>query len=159
MARGNGMSRRFHVMQDFDKFHKGEEVEVVLNSDYLSVEGGGAELKVPYNEIQYVAHCEKPETRMMGMVNSTPFFFGGGSLASLVAESAASVGMLGAETAAIPNFIKFLFMVGYYEGNDERWITLEDEHNYDTRPFAQELASCAHTRVIHYFLNLQRLAY
>ncbi len=157
MGKRNGeMTRRFHVVQDFAQFRKGEEVEAILYPDCFAVEGGGAELKIPYSEIQYVAHCDKPEAKVADYSTSVPYFFGGSSLMSFITETAVSVGMSGAERAAAPNLFGLLFFVGYYDGEEECWVMLQDEHNFETNPFVQELAARANTKVIHYFAGLER---
>ncbi len=153
---GDGMTRSFRVDQAFDRFRPNDMVNVSLGPDYLEVEGNEGELRIPYSEIRHVAHCERPEARMMGMTTGAPFLFGqGGSWGALIAQSAVSVGMLGAERAAAPNMYKFLFIVGYDDGRCENWMQLQDLRNYETRPLAQELARLANTRLIHYYAGLQ----
>ncbi len=157
MGRGNAeMSRSFRVIQDFGQFRAGEEVKGSLYPDCFVVSGGGATMEIPYSEIQYVVHCQKPQTMMAGFANTVPFYFGGDSLVSLIAESAASIGMAGVERAAVRDFFKMLFLVGYYDGEEECWVTMEDNYNYETMPFVQELAARSRTKVTHYFAGLIR---
>ncbi len=157
MARDNAeMTKRFRVAHNFDKFHTGEEVEAILYPDCFAIEGNGGELKVPYKEIQYIAHCETPEARMLSMTTSGPYLFGADSIGAFAAEAAASFGMAGAEYAAAPNIFKWLFFVGYFDGREERWVMLRDERNYDSISFVHGLSSRANKRIIRYYSGMIR---
>ncbi len=157
MERDNAeMIKEFLVVYDFDKFHEGEWVEGVLYPDGFAVEGNGAELKIPYGDIQYVAHCERPQARAMGYLDLAPFAFGMNHIGAFAAETAAMFGIDAAEYAIAPNFYKNLFLVGYYAGKEECWVLLQDKYTLGTNGFAQRLASLVHTKVIHYFAGLLR---
>ncbi len=154
------MTRKFHVVTDFFRFHHGEEVSAVLYADCFAVEAGTRQLKVPYGEIQYVAHCERQDARASGLLDLVPFAFGMGSTGAFAAETAASFGIDAAERGAAPkDFYKNLCIVGYYDGGkQEDWVILQDEHTFETNAFVQELAKRANTKVIHYLSGLERKA-
>ncbi len=154
----DNLTRTFHVICDFDRFHKGEVVEGIMYPDYFAVEGQGKELRVPYSEIEYVAHCERPEGRVADMATGVPYAFGQSGLVSLVAETAASVAISGAEWKAAPSLMQNLFLVGYHDGSEEKWVLLQDTHTYATNAMAQGLAHRAHVKVTHYFAMLEQKA-
>ncbi len=160
MGRENAdMTRKFHVVANFDRFRAGEEVNAVLYPDCLAIERGGEQLKVPFGEVQYVAHCERQDARASGFLDLVPFAFGMGGTASFAAETAASFGIDAAERGASPkDFYKNLFIVGYYENRKENWIVLQDEHTFETNAFVQELAAKSNTKVIHYLSSLEKKA-
>ncbi len=157
MAKENAeMVRDFLVVYPFDKFHKEETVEGVLYPDGFAVEGDGKTLKIPYSEIQYVAHCERPQARATGFLDLAPFAFGPNHIGAFAVETAAMFGIDAAEHAVAPNFYKNLCLVGYYEGREECWVMLQDAHTFKTNAFVQLLAARANTKVINYFMGLQR---
>ncbi len=153
MGRNDEMTRNFRVYESFDRFQTGEEVECILEPDCFVVEGRGSELKIPYNEIQHVAHVETPQRMAADMISDVPYFFGN-SVPSLAVAGAVSLGMQGAARAAVPNVFKLMFFVGYNDGGQERWVMLSDTRNYETIPFVQSLASRTNLRIIHYYARL-----
>ncbi len=151
MERKAERSRSFRVFASFDQFQTGEQVDCILYPDCFAVEGGGAELKIPYSEIQHVAHAETPQRKAADFIGDAPYFFGN-SITSLLATSGVLLGMAG----AMPFMYKLMFFVGYNDDGQERWVMLSDRHNYETIPFVQSLASRTHTRIIHYYVTLMK---